>query len=206
MITTDVIGTKYDTLLDRDSAEEILKAKGDEAAAAAAAAKAEGDAQKAAAEQARLDAVAAKEAARAKLAEERLRNQQMREEERRQKEAEREAARARARSGQAVDDRQDDPVGGPRGGELGRPPDRQPVAARHFRRPAAWPLTGRSSPSSSRQWRDALFAKDEAALRAADPPASSSWSGSARPGRSRSASRIGWSPCRRWTSPASRCG
>ena len=94
MITTDVIGTKYDTLLDRDSAEEILKAKGDEAAAAAAAAKAEGDAQKAAAEQARLDAVAAKEAARAKLAEERLRNQQLREEERRQKEADREAARA----------------------------------------------------------------------------------------------------------------
>lgn len=93
MITTDVIGTKYDTLLDRDSAEEILKAKGDEAAAAAAAAKAEGDAQKAAAEQARLDAIAAKEAARAKLAEDRLRNQQLREEERRQREAEREEAR-----------------------------------------------------------------------------------------------------------------
>ena len=94
MITTDVIGSKYDVLLDRDSAEEILKAKGDEAAAAAAATKAEGDAQKAAAEQARLDAVAAKDAARVKLAEDRLRNQQLREDERRQKEVEREAARA----------------------------------------------------------------------------------------------------------------
>ena len=50
MIQTDAIGAKYDTLLDRDSAEEILKAKGDEAAAAAAAAKAETEAQKAAAE------------------------------------------------------------------------------------------------------------------------------------------------------------
>jgi DNA helicase HerA-like ATPase len=94
MISTDVIGAKYDTLLDRDSAEEILKAKGDEAAAAAAAIKAEGEAQKAAAEQARLDAVAAKEAARARLAEDRLAAQQMREEERRRKETEREAARA----------------------------------------------------------------------------------------------------------------
>jgi DNA helicase HerA-like ATPase len=93
LIQTDVIGTKYDTLLDRDSAEEILKAKGDEAAAAAAAAKAETDAQKAAALQARQDAVAAKEAARAKAAEERLRIQQMREEERRQREMEREEAR-----------------------------------------------------------------------------------------------------------------
>src|SRR5687767_12376584 len=72
MIQTDVIGTKYDTLLDRDSADEILQAKGDEAAAAAAAAKAETDAQKGAAEQARLDALAAKEAARARAAEDRL--------------------------------------------------------------------------------------------------------------------------------------
>ena len=94
MVSTDAIGTKYDTLLDRDSAEEILKAKGDEAAAAAAAAKAEGESQKAAAEQARLDAVAAKESARARLAEERVAAQQMREEDRRRKEAEREAARA----------------------------------------------------------------------------------------------------------------
>ena len=93
LVQTDAIGAKYDTILDRDSAEEILKAKGDEAAAAAAAAKAETDAQKNAALQAKQDAVAAKEAARAKAAEERLRVQQMREEERRQREMEREEAR-----------------------------------------------------------------------------------------------------------------
>jgi hypothetical protein len=94
MISTDVIGAKYDTLLDRDSAEEILKAKGDEAAAAAASIKAQGEAEKAAAQQARLDAVAAKDAARVKAADEKVRVAQMREDERRQKEAEREAARA----------------------------------------------------------------------------------------------------------------
>ena len=93
LVQTDAIGAKYDTLLDRDSAEEILKAKGDEAAAAAAAAKAETEAQKAAALQAKQDAVAAKEAARAKLAEERLASQRMREEERQRKELEREEAR-----------------------------------------------------------------------------------------------------------------
>ena len=93
LIQTDEIGSKYDMILDRDSAEEILKAKGDEAAAAAAAAKAESDAQKAAALQARQDAIAAKEAARAKAAEERLAIQRMREEERRQRELEREEAR-----------------------------------------------------------------------------------------------------------------
>jgi uncharacterized protein len=86
MITTDVIGSKYDTLLDRDSAEEILKAKGDEAAAAAAEAKARTDAEKAAALQAKQDAVAAKEAARAAA-------QQQREADRLRKEAEREEAR-----------------------------------------------------------------------------------------------------------------
>ncbi len=76
MITTDAICDKYDVLIDRESAEEILGAKSGEAAAAAAAAKAEGDAAKASAEQAKLDAqtakanaqanaVAAREAARA---------------------------------------------------------------------------------------------------------------------------------------------
>ena len=93
LIQTDVIGAKYDTVLDRDSAEEILKAKGDEAAAAAAAAKAETEAQKAAAEKARQDAIAAKEAARAQAAQARLEAQQQREEDRRQREAEREEAR-----------------------------------------------------------------------------------------------------------------
>jgi pyruvate/2-oxoglutarate dehydrogenase complex dihydrolipoamide acyltransferase (E2) component len=93
LVQTDAIGAKYDTLLDRDSAEEILKAKGDEAAAAAAAAKAETDAQKATALKAKQDAIAAKEAARVKAAEEKVQLQQMREEERRQRELEREEAR-----------------------------------------------------------------------------------------------------------------
>src|SRR5687768_16433270 len=93
MISTDAIGTRYDVLLDRDSAEEILRAKGDEAAAVAAEARADNDAAKAAAHQARLDATAAKEAARARLAEERLAAQQAREEERRDAAEKREAAR-----------------------------------------------------------------------------------------------------------------
>ena len=94
MVQTDAIGAKYDTLLDRDSADEILNAKGDEAAAAAAEVKAEGDAQKAAALQAKADAVAAKDAARERAADEKLRVSQLREEERREREATREAARA----------------------------------------------------------------------------------------------------------------
>lgn len=68
LISTDAIGDKYDKLIDRESAEEILQAKAGEAAAAAAEAEAQEDAAKLAAqqakEQAKLDAVAAKEAAR----------------------------------------------------------------------------------------------------------------------------------------------
>ena len=60
MIATDAIGDKYDVLIDRESAEEILAAKSGEASAAAAEAKAEGDAAKAAAVQAKLDAQTAK--------------------------------------------------------------------------------------------------------------------------------------------------
>lgn len=93
IIDTDAVGAKYDTLLDRHSAEEILKAKADEAAAAVAAAKAQSEADKAAAERARLDAVAAKEAARAQAAQARLEAQQRRELERQQKAQEREEAR-----------------------------------------------------------------------------------------------------------------
>ena len=93
IITTDAIGAKYDTLLDRESAEEILKAKGDEAAAAAAAAKAQNDADKAAAEKARQDAIVAKETARAQAAQARLEAQQQREAERQQAAQEREEAR-----------------------------------------------------------------------------------------------------------------
>ncbi len=90
MIATDAIGDKYDTLIDRHSAEEILLAKTSQAAAAAAEAQATTEAEKAAAvqakeqakadtvaarlaaqqvkEQARLDAVAAREAAKPTMA------------------------------------------------------------------------------------------------------------------------------------------
>lgn len=88
IIQTDAVGAKYDALLDRDSAEEILKAKGDEAAAAAAAARAQGEADKAAAEAARHQAIADKEAARQRAAAEK-------EAARQQREAEREADRLR---------------------------------------------------------------------------------------------------------------
>jgi len=97
LIQTDAIGAKYDTLLDRDSAEEILKAKGEEAAAAALAAKAETEAQKAAAEAARQQAIADKEAARQRAAAEKEATRQQREAERietqRRRELEREEAR-----------------------------------------------------------------------------------------------------------------
>ncbi len=61
MITTDAVGDKYDDLVDRESAEEILLAKAGQAAAAA-------EASKAAEEQAKLDAIAAKEQAKADAA------------------------------------------------------------------------------------------------------------------------------------------
>ena len=68
MISTDAIGDKYDTLIDRESAEEILQAKAGEASAAAAEAQADAAADKEAAraekEQARTNAVAAREATR----------------------------------------------------------------------------------------------------------------------------------------------
>jgi len=88
LIQTDAIGAKYDALLDRDSAEEILKAKGDEAAAAAAATRAQSEADKAAAEAARQQAIADKEAARQRVAAERDAVRQ-------QREADREADRLR---------------------------------------------------------------------------------------------------------------
>ncbi|WP_411291630.1 helicase HerA-like domain-containing protein [Sphingorhabdus sp.] len=68
MMTTDAVGDKYDVLIDRESAEEILAAKSTQAAAAAQEAKAQVIADKEAAtaakEAARADAAAAKEAAR----------------------------------------------------------------------------------------------------------------------------------------------
>jgi len=93
LITTDVIGSKYDTLIDRDSAEEILAAKAGEAAAAAAAARAQTDAEKAAAAQAKADAAAQREALRVQREQERLEAQRRREEEREAARVAREAAR-----------------------------------------------------------------------------------------------------------------
>jgi len=65
LIETDAIGAKYDTVVDRQSAEEMLGAKTQEAAAAAAQAKASSEAEKQAAAQAKADAQAAREAQRA---------------------------------------------------------------------------------------------------------------------------------------------
>jgi DNA helicase HerA-like ATPase len=68
MIQTDAVGAKYDALIDRESAEEIITAKRTQATAAAAQAAAASEAEKQAAiaakEQAKVDAVAAREAAR----------------------------------------------------------------------------------------------------------------------------------------------
>ena len=164
MISTDVIGAKYDVLIDRDSAEEILKAKGDEAAAAAASVRAESEAQKAAAEQAKLDAVAAKEAARAKLAEDRVAAQQMREEERRQKEAEREAARAaREAAKPSMADKMMQSAGRSIASSVGRQLGTQLL--RGIFGGLCVAADADDIVELERQWRDALFAKDESALR-----------------------------------------
>lgn len=75
MIQTDAIGDKYDALIDRESAEEILVAKAAQASAAADEAKAQAAADKEAAlaakEKAKADAAAAKELARQQAAAER---------------------------------------------------------------------------------------------------------------------------------------
>jgi DNA helicase HerA-like ATPase len=86
ILSTDAVGDKYDQLLDRESAEEVLKAKTSEAAAAAAAEKARSEDEKKVAAKALEDARLAKEQARAASAQARLDAQQRRE-------AEREAAR-----------------------------------------------------------------------------------------------------------------
>ncbi len=82
MIATDAIGEKYDTLIDADSAEELLATKAEEASAAAAEAKAATAAEKAAALQAKVDARAAKDAERARIAAEKESARQAREAER----------------------------------------------------------------------------------------------------------------------------
>ena len=91
LVSTDAVGTKYDTAVDRASAEEILAAKTQEAAAAAAAQKARTDEERVAAQQAREAAQAAREQARATAAaqrdEDRLRRDAEREEARQAREA-----------------------------------------------------------------------------------------------------------------------
>ena len=98
LVTTDAVGAKYDLLVDRQSAEEIIKAKGDEAAAAAAVAEARTETDKNAAIQAKLNAQTAKAQAQAAAVTARLEAQQQAAEQRleiaRQREAERAATRA----------------------------------------------------------------------------------------------------------------
>jgi DNA helicase HerA-like ATPase len=93
LIRTDAIGTKYDTAIDRESAEEILKAKASEAAAAADAARAGKEEAKAAALQAKEDLRLAREQARADAAAQRESDRQRREAEREATRQAREAAR-----------------------------------------------------------------------------------------------------------------
>jgi len=91
--STDAIGSKYDTLVDRDSAQEMLAAKASEAAAAAAEIKAETESAKAEAQQAKLDAAAKREELRLQREQDRLETQRRREEERQQAAQAREEAR-----------------------------------------------------------------------------------------------------------------
>jgi uncharacterized protein len=92
MIQTDAVGDKYDVVVDRESAEELLSAKSQEATAAAAEAAARSEADKAAAVQAKEDARAAKEAERARIAAQRDADRQARVDAQAQRQAEREAA------------------------------------------------------------------------------------------------------------------
>jgi DNA helicase HerA-like ATPase len=90
LIETDAIGDRYDQLIDRESAEEILKGKAGEAQAAAAEAKARAEEEKA-------DAAAAAQAERDRIAGEREAARQAKEQERARVVAEREAQREAAR-------------------------------------------------------------------------------------------------------------
>jgi len=91
LVSTDAIGDRYDTPVDRTSADEMLAAKTQEAAAAAAAHKARTEDERSAAEQARVAAQAAREQARVTAAarheDDRLRREADREEGRRAREA-----------------------------------------------------------------------------------------------------------------------
>jgi len=90
MIQTDPIGDKYDKLLNRESAAELIGAKTQEAAAAAAEVAAKTEADKAAAAQAKDDARAAKDAERQRIADQREADRQAR------LQAQQQAAEARA--------------------------------------------------------------------------------------------------------------
>lgn len=92
LIQTDAIGAKYDTLIDRESAEELIAAKSQEASAAAAEAAAKTEAEKAAAAKEKEDARAAKEAERQRIAQQREADRQARLDVQAQRQAEREAA------------------------------------------------------------------------------------------------------------------
>ena len=92
LIETDVVGDRYDSAIDRESAAELLGAKAEEAAAAAAAARARVAADKEAALRAKDDARAAKEAERQRIAERREADRAAREEEKAARAAERAAA------------------------------------------------------------------------------------------------------------------
>ncbi|MFL6786310.1 MAG: helicase HerA-like domain-containing protein, partial [Sphingomicrobium sp.] len=93
LLTTDAVGTRYDALVDRQSAEEMLAAKANEAAAAAAAVKAKTDAEREAAEQAKADAAAQREQLRLQREQQRLEMQQQRQQAQADARAAREAAR-----------------------------------------------------------------------------------------------------------------
>jgi DNA helicase HerA-like ATPase len=93
IVATDAVGAKYDTLVDRQSAQELLNAKAAEASAAAASVKAQSDGDKQAAEQAKLEAQQAKEQARAQIQQQRLDLQRQRMEQQDAARHAREAAR-----------------------------------------------------------------------------------------------------------------
>ena len=169
MIQTDAIGAKYDALLDRDSADEIIKAKGDEAAAAAAAAKAETEAQKAAAEAARARTRSSPgKPPAARPCEGSLANQRLRTAKTtpapRGRNARRRAAREAAKPSMADKMMQS---AGRSIASVGRAPARQFAASGDFRRIDPWSLMRRAWTFATleREWRDALIAKDEDALR-----------------------------------------
>ncbi len=93
LVTTDQIGAKYDSLVDRQSAEEMLAAKHAEAAAATAAAQARSSEDKQAAEQAKAAAAAQRDQLRLQREQERLDAQRQRQQDQAEARAAREAAR-----------------------------------------------------------------------------------------------------------------